>query len=88
MLANAQRLACIVKIVFKYCPSSLLCSRINGSSTKTSDLLKAEGNSQRSQRSPGDDWLVWIPAWVYTVYLCVKQLNTVIKDYESAFDAV
>ena len=32
----------IVQIVVKYSPSSLRCTRINGSSTKTFDLLKED----------------------------------------------
>ena len=73
-----------VQIVVKYSPSSLRCKRINGSYTKTQDLLIevssfaqgilrfAQGSSQSSQRSLGDDWLMWTPL-VYTVCLCARQ---------------
>ena len=72
----------------------IFTSRINSNSTKTSDLLKedscsfaqdilsfAQGNSQSSQRSLRDDWLVWVPARVYcllvrkqTMFFNVKNL--------------
>ena len=51
-----------------------LLLKVPSSSTKTSDLLKedsvfaqgilsfAQANYQSSQRSLGDDWLVWIPS--------------------------
>ena len=35
-----QRLACIVQIVVRYSPSSLRCTRINGSFTKTSKKIQ------------------------------------------------
>ena len=35
-------------------------------------LSFARGNSQSSQRSLGDDWLVWIPARVYSLYICAE----------------
>ena len=44
-------------------------------------LSFAQGNSQNSQRSLGDGGLVWIPTFIYTVYLSVKQLNENITKF-------
>ena len=38
-------------------------------------LLKVFSISQSSQRSLGDDWLVWIPARVYCLFVCKWNLQ-------------